>query len=156
MNAESMIRELVNAYLFDNHKVDGVQFIDQLLLLACEVGEIQCNLAGERKLRFQIPDQQMWEVELDRAKAKLRMLCARLGVLCNEAGDQDISLYGGEGIIKKIVPLELSNNLRRSSGSDLRSPTATSVVPPPISKEWKVRFKNTPSEQEFTVIREVR
>ena len=156
MNTENTIRELVKVHLSDNHNVDGVQFIDQLLLLASEAGEIQCALAGERKLRFQIPGQPAWEVELERAKAKLRMLCAQLGVLCKEAGDPDVSLYGGEGIIKKEAPVELPNNLGRLSGSGLRSSTGTSLASPPIWKAWRVRFTNTPSEQEFTLTGAVR
>ena len=38
-----------------------------------------------RALRFQTPEQPPCEVEVGRAKSKLRMLCARLGVLCNES-----------------------------------------------------------------------
>src|SRR5262249_34931640 len=104
MTAESVIREWVQAYLASNHKVDGVQFIEEVLMLASEVGEIRCSLTGEGKLRFQTPDETTWDIELNRAKTKLRMLCARLGVLCHESGDQDVSLFGGEGIIKKEVP----------------------------------------------------
>jgi hypothetical protein len=146
MSTEQPIRELIKTYLADNRNVDGVQFIDQLLLLAAEAGEIKCTLAGDGSLRFQIPEQPPWEIELERAKAKLRMLCARLGVLCNETGDQEVSLYGGEGTIKKETSLESLNDRGRSSLA------GTSLAAPLVTKQWKVRFKNTPSEQEFTII----
>src|SRR5437588_11724407 len=84
----------------DNHQFVGVRFVDEMLLLASDVGQIKCEQVNDRRLRFQIPDQPACEVELERAKAKLRMLCARLGVLCNESG-QDVSLYGGEGTLRK-------------------------------------------------------
>ena len=122
MNAESRTRELVTANLPDGREVDGVRFIDELLLVAAEVGEIQCSLASDRELRFQAPDRPAWDVELDRAKTKLRMLCARLGVLCNESGGPEVSLYGGEGVIKKAGPAQ-----------------------------WAVRFMNTPDQQGFII-----
>jgi hypothetical protein len=105
--------------------VDGVRFIDELLLVAAEVGEIQCSLAGDRELRFQTPDRPAWDVTLDRAKTKLRMLCARLGVLCNESGGPEVSLYGGEGVIRKAAP-----------GRESERPS-----------QWAVRFMNTPDRQ---------
>ena len=148
MNAESTIRELVDAYLSDNHNVNGIEFIDQILRLATKVGAIDCTLAGDRRLSFQIAGEPTWQVEVDRARAKLRMLCARLGVLCNECGDQDVSLYGGEGLIQREIP---TDNLGRSSGSGVGCSTGTSVAPPPSSAQWKVRFKNTPSEHEFSI-----
>src|SRR5437879_3824310 len=135
MNAESTIRELVEAHLSDNHNVYPVEFIDQLLQLAYEVGEIHCTLVENRKLRFQMPGQPAWDVELGRAKAKLRILCARLGVLCNENQDQDVNIFGGEGLIRKELSVKLPDNLGRSSGSDLSASTSTSLVALPISKE---------------------
>jgi hypothetical protein len=150
MNAESKIRELVTAHLSDNHNVDGIQFIDRLLWLAFEVGEIDCRLTSEGKLRFRIPDRAVCDVELDRAKAKLRLLCARLGVLCRESGAQ-VSIYGGEGIVRKEVAVEQPDPSDLVSGSDLVRTGAISVVSSPISRAWIVRFKNTLSEHQFTI-----
>jgi hypothetical protein len=149
MSADNTIRELVETHLSDNHKVEGVEFVNHLLVLASDVGEIKCTLADGQKLRFETPDQLICEVHVDRAKTKLRMLCARLGVLCHEAGDKDVPLYGGEGTIKKEVPMELTQNNGPLSGSDSRSTAGVSLAPLPVSKEWRVRFKNTPSQQEF-------
>jgi hypothetical protein len=155
MSAPCQIQDLVRNKLL-GRKIDGLGFVDELLELADQVGEIQCIFAGEQGLRFLIPSQPPpFEIELDAARAKLRMLCARLGVLCRESGDQDVSLYGGEGIIQKEMPEKLPDNGRRSE-SGLRSATGISLAAPPISKVWRVRFKNTPSEQEFTIIPEAR
>jgi hypothetical protein len=107
MNAEEKIRELVQANLSSNHQVEGVQFVDELLLVAAEVGEIKCSLVADGQgLRFQSPEHPAWEVELGRANGKLRMLCARLAVLC--AGPP-ASLYGGEGTIAVDVKADSEN-----------------------------------------------
>lgn len=149
MNAESRLRELVAAHLSDNHTVDGIQFIDHLLSLTFEVGEIECSLADEGKLRFRIPTQPVCEVELERAKAKLRLLCARLGVLCHESGDPDVSLYGGQGRIKKEMSVP-------TSATDIALAPRLGALTQSRSPEWRVRFKNTSSEQEFTIQRTAR
>src|SRR5947209_1149064 len=101
MSATSQIRDLVRNRLV-GRKIDPVGFMDELLELSEQAGEIQCKLAGEQGLQFVVANQPpAFEVELDAPRGKLRMLCARLGVLCHESGDQDVSLYGGEGTIKK-------------------------------------------------------
>lgn len=160
MNTANRIRELVQVNLSVNPKVDVVRFMDQLLLVASEVGEIRCTLANEGELRFQLPNQPAWQVELERARAKLRMLCARLGVLCHESGDLEVSLYGGEGVIKKGAP-------DNSGSQDKAAPSVASVtrdgqssaivqLPPEDlcrgrTETWTVRFKNTMHEHEFTL-----
>jgi hypothetical protein len=154
MNAGSRIKELVRAYLSNNHEFDGVQFIDHLLAFASEVGEIACSLAGEERLHFRIPGQPVCEVDLVRAKAKLRLLCARLGVLCQENGAQEVTVFGGEAFIKKHGPAEVHTNGGPVPSSVFHGGAAggTSVASPAITKEWRVRFKNTPDEQEFTIL----
>ena len=104
-------------------KIDPVGFLDELLAVARDAGEIRCGLAGERTLRFDLGGEPC-EVELDAARAKLRMLCARLSVLCNEGKGSAVSPYGGEG-------------------------TFTSPAAP--LDQWTVRFTNTPGQQEFTM-----
>jgi hypothetical protein len=116
------IRDLVQAKLA-GRKIDPVVFIDELLVIAKEVGEIRCYLATEQSLRFEL-DGQACDVALDAARTKLRMVCARLSVLCNTGEDSAVSPYGGEGIIRS---------------------SATPTDP------WRVRFKNTPGEQEFSI-----
>jgi hypothetical protein len=135
MIADRQIQELVNSRLRDNHDVDGVGFMDELLQLAWELAEIRCQLADEDHLRFEFQDRTAWECQLGRAKSKLRLLCARLAVLCNESGGQDISIYGGEGVIREKRQPELATNRRLTA-----EVTA-----------WTVRFKNTMAQQEFVI-----
>jgi hypothetical protein len=126
MSPESRLRELVQATLTDNHRVEGVRFIDELFPLVSEIGGIQCRLSGEQGLRFQLPGQAPWDVELGRARSKLRMLCARLGVVCQDHNGRDINLYGDE--------------------ATLEFPTTS-----PKPSKMHVRFKNTTDAQEFTI-----
>lgn len=145
MNAEKEIRELTEATLADNHRTDGVRFVDELLVMASQVGKISCTFLGERSLRFQVQDQPSWELQLDRAKSKLRMLCARLGVLCNETGSSDVSIYGGKGLIRK----EMADRVNNTPAAN-RSPLRPSQQRPDLVT-WEVVFQNTPSAQEFTI-----
>jgi hypothetical protein len=111
MNADDKIRELVQANLSSNHKVEGVHFVDELLLVAGEVGEIKCSLGADAQgLRFQTPEQPAWEMELGRANSKLRMICARLAVLCANGALPD--LYGGEGTIAVDIPADSENGYK--------------------------------------------
>jgi hypothetical protein len=163
MTTENTIPELVEAYLSDNHNVRVVEFADGLLALVAEAGPVTCRMAGDDNLHFQVEGQPRCEVPLGRARAKLRMLCARLAVLCNESGDQDVSIYGGEGVIRRLAadpPEELK-------GADAPTAPAAALdraaqvgavglaVPPVGSRrrptEWTVRFMNTPSEHHFTI-----
>jgi len=80
-------------------KIDGVGFMDELLAIATHVGELSCRLAADQGLRFELRDSEPFEVDVDRNRGKLRMLCARLAVLCQESGTEFL-LYGGEGSIR--------------------------------------------------------
>jgi len=117
MATTSRIRGLVQEKLA-GRKIDVVGFVDQLL--GTEFGEIRCCVATENSLQFAC-GRDTCEVELDAAQSKLRMLCARLSVLCHGVG---VSPYSGEGTIA-------------SPGSP--------------GAEWLVRFTNRPDEQEFTL-----
>ena len=125
MNSGIRIRELVEAKLA-GHRIDAVGFVDQLFVLAAQVGEVKCALAREGCLRFQVPDEASCDVEVDAAKGKLRMMCARLGVLCNEQSGREVSPYGGEAAFAYELP-------------------------PGTPLTWNVRFKNAPAEQEFLI-----
>ncbi len=102
MTVQSQIENLVQQRL-TGRKVNVPEVVDQLLALADTVGEIRCTLAGGDRLRFEIHDQAPCEVPLDLAKTKLRTMCARLAALCNNCGGQQVSPYGGEGVIDEHV-----------------------------------------------------
>ncbi len=129
MNAESRIRELVLTHLADDHQGGLVRFLDDLLALSGEVGEVRGTRDADTGLRFETTGQPAWVAPLGRAKTKLRMLCARLSVLCTESGSLQGTLYGGEGLIL------------------LNENTHPEVCP----QSWKVSFMNTPSEHHFTI-----
>jgi hypothetical protein len=139
MIVHSQIEDLVRHHA--GARVDTVWFIDQLLGALEAKREVRCTLAGSGGLRFEFRDEEAFEVPLDLAKSKLRAMCARLGVLCNESGGEKVSLYGGEGTIQKEVPVAVANGPGSSAGSPFE----------PCPRRWTVRFKNTPSEQEFII-----
>ena len=116
----SRIRTLVHEKLV-GRMIDPAGFIGELLTLLQEPGDIRCTLAGETTLRFQVGGHRV-EIELDAARAKLRMLCARLSVLCKPENGRAVSPYGGTGSIPRDAA-------------------------PPCS----VSFKNTPEEHQFTL-----
>jgi hypothetical protein len=122
MGLTGAIQTEVRAHLA-GRPVDVVGMVRLLLDAARDAGEICCRLSPDGAgLRFEFPQSTLVEdVSLDRARAKLRMMCARLAVLCREHGAPDVSPYGGEGEVE--------------SGGGV----------------WHVRFVNTPSQHEFTI-----
>jgi len=73
-------------------QIDIVGFVDELLLFALQSGEVGAQLVNDR-LQLTIADESPIDLELDAASSKLRMMCARLGVLTKS------DPYGGSGII---------------------------------------------------------
>jgi hypothetical protein len=116
------LQELARTKLV-GRQIDVVGFVDALLAAVPGVDFIRCTLSDERTLRFEF-DSDVCEIDVDAAKGKLRMLAARLGVLCNETPDANVSLYGGRGTI------------RFSNG------TTTAIA---------VEFQNTPDHREFAL-----
>ncbi len=162
MTARTRIEELVQRKLL-GRKIDPVGVVDALLALVLPEGELRCTCAGNGALRFTIADPRLdFEVPVDRARAKLRMMCARLGVLCNDSGGQDVSLYGGEGVISEAV-LGASGTAaaarpqsQSSEGTGIGAAAAQQVAtadqePLRSPRRWAVQFQNTPSAQEFTI-----
>ena len=147
MSVERAIRELIQLTLSDDHRPDCLRCVDEFLRVAADVHKIHCCFAGEGKLRFQVPEEPAWEVELGRAKSKLRMMCARLSVLCNETGGSDVTVFGGLGIIRKEVPVGVNNSLDNSRSRAVSHPSAQR----PQLVTWEVCFQNTPAQQEFTI-----
>ena len=129
ISAETVIRDLVREKLA-GRKVDVVAFVDRLLLLTEEVSSLHCTRVEDRALRFELADGTSFEVDLDSPRGKLRMACARLGVLCGEDAEGIYPLYGGEGFIARPGADETLNG----------------------GPAVKVRFRNTPSAHEFTMM----
>jgi hypothetical protein len=152
MIAQVEIQDLVQRHL-TGKRVDIVAVVNQLLYLADTVREVHCTLADDDHLRFEIQGQGALEVPLSRARSRLRAMCARLGVLCNESGGQDVSLYGGEGVIFRDTP--------ESSPSAPRAMDQLPMANGPVraggnsnsqeGRNWSVRFMNTPDNHEFTI-----
>jgi hypothetical protein len=155
MNVEQALRDLAETYLSDNHHVDGVRFVEELLLLAAQAGQVQGRLTSDGKLRFEASGGHVVEMELGRAKTKLRLLCARLSVLCNEAGYETMSVYGGEGVIgieSPAVSAAAGTAHARSGGGPSKDVATQETASRPV--KCTIRFKNTMHEQEFTIIPE--
>ena len=78
-------------------RVDVDTAIQALLLLANEAGIVRMTTLEAGHLHVEVGDCGFAQVNVDRAKMKIRMVCARLAVLCKEQGAQDLSPYGGRG-----------------------------------------------------------
>lgn len=106
MNPRDELAALVRN-LFSGNKIDVVHFVDELLRFTCAVGEIHCSPAEGDRLRFAIAAGSPFEIDLDCARGKLRMICARLAVLC--ASGATPAVYGGEGTIAVDIPADSEN-----------------------------------------------
>jgi hypothetical protein len=137
MTFETKINELSALYLADTRAPDISGFVDRLFHVAADTGSLACVSDGQTRLRFfvcptsapsvslapsAVALQAACVVEHKAAQAILRMICARLGVICKERSQTDISLYGDRAVIEYPVP---DHSL------------------------WSVSFTNTPDRQEF-------
>lgn len=105
-----------------------VESVEQLLIIATRFEVFECVFESKDSLRFLLPGESI-SVRVDRAKVKLRTMCARLAALVNEQGTGEIiSPYGGEGRLA----------FRAKSGE---------------SAHFQLRFENTPEKQEFHLTR---
>jgi hypothetical protein len=105
----------------DTQKADS--FLDQLFEVAATSGSVRCTLANERVLRIQSRDTPLHELDIPRAKTKLRMLCARLAVRCGEWADRKLAPHGD----------------------------VVDFVYPPTKQLFTVRFENTTGTQTFAI-----
>ena len=139
MNPVYEIQELSGRHLADTRAPDIVGFVDGLFRVAAATGNLSCALAGSKSLRFfvRVPQasrlglapvtaqtQTACTVEHEAARIVLRMICARLSVLCRERSSVDVSPYGD----KAEIGHELQEDAR-----------------------WAVSYTNTPDRQEFTI-----
>ena len=101
---QSEITNLVQLKL-TGKSADPVGFVDDLFRIAAAAGELHCCLAGDRGFRFLLNGQtQPFDVLVDRAHAKLRMICARLAKMVSETDGQEFLVYGGEGRVTLPLP----------------------------------------------------
>jgi hypothetical protein len=142
MRLKTTIAELVDAHLADQRKLDIVGFVDQLLTVASENGAVRGTCCGDQAVQFTVRDpsravaigvcdnhgelEVVYTLRSPFARGTLRMMCARLGVLCQESTGREINLYGDQGVIEQ------------------------GDVP---RRRWKVSFTNTPAQQEFLIER---
>jgi DNA-binding transcriptional ArsR family regulator len=117
---------LVDASLVNRPNIDVVGFVDHLLSFASELGSLSCTLQGSRILKFGSRGRPLGEIELPQARTILRVLCARLSVLCREQTGQEVSPYGDEAEFGYV----LTNGKRF---------------------HLAVSFKNTTDDQEFII-----
>lgn len=123
---QTNLASFATQYLGNDRNNQVVAFVEYLFTLACELGEVHGSYVDPEHLLFESPGQERLLVELKMARGKLRSICARLGVLCNEGSGRELSLYGGEASFAHEVPG--------------RGPVSVSVS-----------FKNTPDEQRFQI-----
>ncbi len=136
---ETKIKELSDLYLADARAPDITGFVDQLFRVAAASGTVACVFDGDKKLRFfarpsRIPVKALAPspaqlqatciVEHVVARTILRMICARLGVICKERTATEISPYGD----KAVMEYDVQDHRR-----------------------WSVTFTNTPERQEFLI-----
>lgn len=139
MNFATRIKGLAEVYLADVRTPNIAAFVEQLFSVAAETGGLACALSGEKAIQFslqqgpnpakgQAPSQVRLQtdchVEHAAARAVLRMLCARLGMICKEQTGRDVSLYGDQMVIDYEV-----------QGHNL----------------WSVSFTNTTDRQDFVI-----
>jgi hypothetical protein len=132
--ARQQIERLVRQRLVGRN-IDEVSFAEELLALATQVGEIACKPVANQGLRFELPGSEPVEVDVDANRGKLRMLCARLAVLCEESGHEFMP-YGGEGTIRRTVKVDLADR---------------EGEPVLYCLAWRARWSNTTDKHEFTI-----
>jgi hypothetical protein len=109
----------------DGRKGSAVAFVEQLLPVAAGIGHLYCSLARDDALRFESKGRLLCEVELLAAKGKLRMVCARLAVICQEHTGRELQPYGDD--------VSFASEALPDRG------------------RWHIRFVNTTSKQEFDI-----
>jgi hypothetical protein len=124
MTAFSQFEPLTQRFL-SGRQSDAVGFVDQLLRLPDDCFPVSCSLSDAAHLRFEAGTSNT-EVKapVEAAKAKLRMLLARLAVLAAASAGEPLSPYAGAGTI---------------------------IVEHPVSgqRRFEVRYENTMNRQHF-------
>jgi hypothetical protein len=99
MTTLSQFEPLTQCFL-SGRQIDAVGFVDQLLRLPDDYFPIRCSLSDAAHLRFGTGTSNTEiKVPVEAAKAKLRMLLARLAVLAAASAGEPLSPYVGKGTI---------------------------------------------------------
>jgi hypothetical protein len=120
------LQHLIQDYLSRSKNIRVVEFVDRLLELTSELGHLNCTLGEGQTLIFATAGRPLYRAVMTRAKTILRVMCARLSVICSERTGQEASPYGDE---------------------------AEFEFEPVPQKRFQVTvwFKNTPAHQEFDI-----
>jgi hypothetical protein len=124
MIAFSQFEPLAKRFL-SGRQIDAAGFVDELLRLPDDCFPFGCSLSDEAHLRFGVGTSNTEiTVPVEVAKAKLRMLLARLAVLAAASSGEALAPYASEGTI---------------------------VVDHPVSghRRFDVRYENTVDRQQF-------
>ena len=128
------LRELVQLHLAVDGEIRVVDFVDELFPLAVELQDLHCAATDDRALKFRRGDRELCEVDLACARGKLRMLCARLALVCGKRTGRDFSPYEDEAEFEEALP----------------TPDGA-----PRSKEQRIHYKvwliNSPAHPEFGI-----
>ena len=89
------IKNWIVSNLGDNQNLNVLASVDFVLAQLEALENISCALLDEGQIRFYTRSQLLCDVHISNARAKLRMMCARLAAMCNDQG-QEISPYGGQ------------------------------------------------------------
>lgn len=153
MTIQAHVQDLVRKKLV-GREIDVASFVDELLELTGREGAVACTFVGNDALHFALPGRGLtFDLSLDAARGKLRMMCARLSVLCSESGG-DVSLYGGEGDIVQTTFYPSDEGNGEAAAANRGAGQAVAVSAPPrceTRRSWHVRFQNTMHAQEFTI-----
>jgi hypothetical protein len=139
MNFSENIKQLLETHFADARRPDITGLVDDLFDVAAESGSVACVLDDGDRLHFFLspPPTQMhalvpsvsqmqsaYVMRSNVARTYIRMICARLAVICKDRGGTDVSPYGDQAVIGD------------SSGS---------------RKRWHVSFTNAPERQSFLI-----
>jgi hypothetical protein len=105
----------------DTQKIDD--YLDRLFEWATAYGSVACSMSKDDLLCVQTLKHVSHEFHLPRAKSKLRIMCARLAVRCEEWSKRKVSPYGD------ALEIEFPANHQR----------------------YAVRFENSTAAQDLTI-----
>jgi hypothetical protein len=86
-------------------KIDVI--LRRILDAVLESGSVRCSFATSDIIHLTFGDRQEATCRVDNAGHKVRLLCASMARLFNQAGGEPVNLYRGS-CVKRIVPYDIS------------------------------------------------